>query len=125
MTVEHTARARSIMGDDCRSSRPRSQSSSEIRSGRGTAARGYASGSLQLPNYASNLRTLGYGDADFEGDASDRLIDAIVPWGDVETVAARGREHHEAGAEPRLRPGRGPVRRFPLAGYRELAAALL
>ncbi|MFD0891254.1 TIGR03620 family F420-dependent LLM class oxidoreductase, partial [Streptosporangium algeriense] len=44
---------------------------------------------LQLPNYANNLRHLGYDEDDLAGGGSDRLVDAIVAWGDVETVAAR------------------------------------
>jgi probable F420-dependent oxidoreductase len=54
---------------------------------------------LTLPNYVDNLRTLGYDDADFDGGGSDRLVDAIVAWGDEEAIAARVREHLDAGAD--------------------------
>ena len=30
---------------------------------------------------------------------SDRLVDAIVPWGDVEIIRARVHEHLDAGAD--------------------------
>ena len=36
---------------------------------------------------------------DFADGGSDRLVDAIVAWGDEETIAARVREHHDAGAD--------------------------
>ena len=36
-------------------------------------------------NYANNLRRLGYTEEDIT-QCSDRLVDAIVVWGDVETV---------------------------------------
>jgi probable F420-dependent oxidoreductase len=54
---------------------------------------------LTLPNYVNNLRTLGYDDADFDAGGSDRLVDAIVAWGDEEAIAGRVREHLEAGAD--------------------------
>jgi probable F420-dependent oxidoreductase len=54
---------------------------------------------LKLPNYVNNLRTLGYDDADFADGGSDRLVDAIVAWGGEEAIAARVREHLDAGAD--------------------------
>jgi probable F420-dependent oxidoreductase len=54
---------------------------------------------LRLPNYLNNLRALGYEEADFAGGASDRLLDAIVAWGDEERIADRVREHFQAGAD--------------------------
>jgi probable F420-dependent oxidoreductase len=52
-----------------------------------------------LPNYQNNLRELGFGDADFAGGGSDRLVDAIVAWGDEKAIAARIQAHHDAGAD--------------------------
>ena len=49
-------------------------------------ARGYASTYLNLPNYTQNLRTFGYGDEDIHVGGSDRLIDAVNPWGDADTI---------------------------------------
>ncbi|MCW3068125.1 MAG: class F420-dependent oxidoreductase [Solirubrobacterales bacterium] len=54
---------------------------------------------LRLPNYVNNLRTLGYDDADFADGGSDRLVDAIVAWGDEQAIAGRVREHLDAGAD--------------------------
>ncbi|MEV7014003.1 LLM class F420-dependent oxidoreductase [Streptosporangium sp. NPDC051022] len=54
---------------------------------------------LQLPNYVNNLRHLGYGDEDFAGGGSDRLVDAIVAWGNAETVGRRIAAHFDAGAD--------------------------
>jgi hypothetical protein len=53
---------------------------------------------LGLPNYRTNLERFGYGDDDFAGGGSDRLVDAIVAWGDEKAIAARIRAHHDAGA---------------------------
>ena len=52
-----------------------------------------------LPNYQNNLRELGFGDADFADGGSDRLVDAIVAWGDEKAIAARIQAHHDAGAD--------------------------
>jgi probable F420-dependent oxidoreductase len=125
VTVEHTARARSILGDGPLLAPEVAVVLDEDPVSARAAARAYAGGYLQLPNYASNLRNFGYGDEDFEGSGSDRLIDAVVPWGDVGTVAARVREHHVAGADHVCVQVVAPYDSVPLAGYRELAAALL
>lgn len=62
-------------------------------------ARRHMASYLRLPNYVNNLRTLGYDQADFADGGSDRLVDAIVAWGNEESIAARVREHLEAGAD--------------------------
>lgn len=49
--------------------------------------------------YTRNLRLLGYGEDDLAGGRSDRLVDAILAHGDAELVAARVRDHHDAGAD--------------------------
>jgi probable F420-dependent oxidoreductase len=54
---------------------------------------------LMLPNYVNNLRTLGFDDHDFADGGSDKLVDAIVAWGDEAAIAARVREHLDAGAD--------------------------
>jgi probable F420-dependent oxidoreductase len=54
---------------------------------------------LGLVNYTSNLRRLGWSEADLSGGGSDALIDALVAWGDPEKVAGRLGEHFDAGAD--------------------------
>lgn len=53
---------------------------------------------LGLPNYLNNLRELGFDDTDFEDGGSNRFIDTMVVWGSAATIAARVREHLDAGA---------------------------
>jgi probable F420-dependent oxidoreductase len=62
-------------------------------------ARDHMRGYLQLPNYLNNLKYLGYTDEDVSAGGSDRLVDAIVGWGDAGAVAGRIREHLEGGAD--------------------------
>lgn len=52
-----------------------------------------------LPNYTNNLRKFGFGDDDFPDGGSDRLVDAIVAWGDLDTIKARVQAHLDAGAD--------------------------
>jgi probable F420-dependent oxidoreductase len=51
-----------------------------------------------LPNYTNNWKRLGFGDDEITGSGSDRLIDALVAWGDVAAIAERIQEHRDAGA---------------------------
>jgi probable F420-dependent oxidoreductase len=123
--VEHTARARAILGPGPLLA-PEVAAVLDADPARARElARGYARTYLGLPNYTQNLRTLGYGDEDIGGGGSDRLIDAVIPWGDTATVAGRIRQHHDAGADHvcvQIVAGR---QGFPLDEYRQLAAALL
>jgi probable F420-dependent oxidoreductase len=54
---------------------------------------------LGLPNYVDNWRRLGFTDADFAGGGSDRLIDAVIAWGDEKAIRTRIQEHWQAGAD--------------------------
>lgn len=54
---------------------------------------------LTLPNYCRNLARFGYGDEDLAAGGSDRLVDALVAWGDETRIEARIRAHHDAGAD--------------------------
>jgi probable F420-dependent oxidoreductase len=79
---------------------------------------------LGLPNYTNNLRRLGFGDDDFAGGGSDRLIDALVAWGDEDAIAARIREHRDAGADHVCVQVLSDEGLFPRTDWRALAPAL-
>lgn len=81
----------------------------------------------RLPNYQNNLRTLGFGDDDFAGGGSDRLVDAVVAWGTLDDVLARVQAHRDAGADHVCIQAMGGVTgrgEAPVALWRELASAL-
>ncbi|MGZ8594802.1 MAG: TIGR03620 family F420-dependent LLM class oxidoreductase [Actinomycetota bacterium] len=89
-------------------------------------ARSFAVDYLQTPNYARNLKRMGWTDADVTGNGSDAVIDAVVAWGDVDRIAVRVREHLDAGADHvcvqvASRDDSDPA----LDALRELAPALL
>ena len=53
---------------------------------------------IRFANYARNLKTLGFDDQDLTGGFSDRLVDAVVAWGDVTRIRERIAAHYAAGA---------------------------
>lgn len=81
---------------------------------------------LAAPNYATNLLRLGYSQADLEGGGSDRIVDDIVAWGDLERIKVRVAEHHAAGADHVCLQVLNQDRAAPArAEWRQLAQALL
>jgi len=62
-------------------------------------ARGITARYLGLTNYVSNLRRLGWTDADFADGGSDRLVDALVVQGDVAVISRGVIAHLQAGAD--------------------------
>lgn len=54
---------------------------------------------LGLKNYQENWRRLGFGEDDWSGSGSDRLLDAMVAWGDETAIRARLQQHWDAGAD--------------------------
>ena len=53
---------------------------------------------LDLPNYRNNLLRIGFTEEDVSGGGSNRLLDAIRPWGDIQTISSKITEHFDAGA---------------------------
>jgi probable F420-dependent oxidoreductase len=99
VTPEHTREARAILGPGkllC----VEQAAILETRPDEARArARRFMELYLGLPNYVNNWRRLGFSDADFAGGGSDRLIDAIVAWGDERAILSRIEEHWQAGAD--------------------------
>ncbi len=97
--VEHTAFARSRLGPEpvlaVEQTVVLETDPAEAR----RIARLFAVDYLQTPNYARNLRRMGWSEHDIAGQGSDALIDAVVAWGDVDRIASRIREHLQAGAD--------------------------
>lgn len=95
---EHTARAREILGKQAILAPEQKVLLCTDPSQARAVARANMKIYLGLPNYQNNLKWLGFTDADFSGDASDRLVDAIVAWGDEDAIRRRIQEHFDAGA---------------------------
>ena len=96
--VEHTRFARERVGDGPLIA-PELACVLDTDSGRARAsARSYATLYLNLRNYTSNLLRLGFSEQDIADGGSDRLIDAVVPHGSAEDIAAMALAHLDAGA---------------------------
>jgi probable F420-dependent oxidoreductase len=97
--VEHTARAREVLGPDALLAPEQKvvlHTDPAVARARGRRALAIY---LGLPNYTGNLRRFGYTDDDLADGGSDRLVDAVVAWGDEEAIRARVAAHHAAGAD--------------------------
>jgi probable F420-dependent oxidoreductase len=54
---------------------------------------------LDLPNYTSNFHRLGFSPEDTANRGTDRLVDGLIAWGDLDAIAARVEDHLAAGAD--------------------------
>lgn len=123
VTVEHTAATRAALGPDALVLPEQAVAFTTDADRARTLGRTHLQIYLGLPNYANNLLRLGFTDDDLSGGGSDRLVDALVAWGDTDAIAARVREHRDAGADHvciQALTEEG----FPWEAWRELAPAL-
>jgi probable F420-dependent oxidoreductase len=124
-TPKHTAQARELLGPDpylC----PEQGVILQTDPAKARAiARKFLAIYLTLPNYTNNWLRLGFQEADFSNGGSDKLIDAVIAWGDLKAVLNRIREHHSAGADHVcIQVLTDNPKTFPLREYRELASAI-
>ena len=97
--VSHTVRAREVLGGEPLLAVEQTAVLETDPERAREIARAFAARYLELPNYANNLRRLGFSDEDVAGGGSDRLIDAVVVWGDEGAIGERVRGHLDAGAD--------------------------
>jgi probable F420-dependent oxidoreductase len=99
VTPEHTAKAREILGAEpllC----PEQAVVLESDPTRARAiGREYTKVYLAQPNYVNSLLELGFAEDELTDGGTDRVVDALVAWGDSDTLLARVREHLDAGAD--------------------------
>jgi probable F420-dependent oxidoreductase len=98
-TPEHTRAARELLGPDVLLAPEHFAVLDEDPERARAIGRPTVQRYLGLRNYTSNLRRLGFTDDDLAGAGSDRLVDALVAYGDAGAVAARLTEHLAAGAD--------------------------
>lgn len=97
VTPEHTRQARELLGDGpLLATEQMAVLASDPGQARGIA-RAVLHIYLQAPNYIASLLRLGFTGDDI-GQATDRLVDALVVWGGEDAIARRVAEHHQAGA---------------------------
>ena len=96
---EHTAYARQVLGP---AALLVPEQAVVLETDKATArgiARRHVRRYLSLPSYTENLRRAGFTTDDFDRGGSDRLIDAVVAWGDEAQVSDRIEQHRQAGAD--------------------------
>jgi probable F420-dependent oxidoreductase len=124
-TVEATRRERATLGGDALlAPEQRVAIADDITTAREVGRRSVATPYLALRNYTSNLARLGFTAEDLTPPGSDRLIDALVVYGDRASVAARLNEHLAAGADHVALQLITPSADELDAGFEELAASV-
>jgi probable F420-dependent oxidoreductase len=123
--VEHTIEARKRLGAEPFLGVEQAAVLTADREAGLRIARAFAKTYLALPNYANNLRRLGWSDEDLAGEGTERLIDAVIAIGDVDAIVRRIRDHLDAGADHVCVQIREQDSADPALGaYSELASAL-
>ncbi|TCO12562.1 putative F420-dependent oxidoreductase [Kribbella steppae] len=89
-----------------------------------TTARDYLASYLQLRNYRSSLKRLGFTDGDLDDGGSDRLVDALVLHGSAVEIAEGLNAHLQAGADHVAVQQLGREGIDLLPGYEALATVL-
>ena len=126
VTAGHTAWARDLMGPDALLA-PMASVTLETDPVRareiGRKTLGFY---LELPNYRKSLIRQGFDEDDFFDGGSDRLIDALRPWGDIDTVVESVKDHLTAGANHVcVQVMDLPEAKLPVDEWRRLASALV
>jgi probable F420-dependent oxidoreductase len=123
---EHTAQARGILGKDPYLCPEQAVVLETDPTKARKIGRDFLAIYLGLPNYTNNFLRLGFTESDFKSGGSDRLIDSIIAWGDLNAVRNRIRAHQTAGADHVcIQVLTADPKQLPLAEWRELAPALL
>lgn len=124
VTPEHTREARRILGPGkllC----PEQTVLAETDAARARRiARAWLARYLELVNYRENLLRLGFSASDLANGGSDRLVDALVAWGDTPAIRRRLDEHWAAGADHVCVQALNPDEATPAAPDERLLAAL-
>ena len=79
---------------------------------------------LEMVNYRENLLRLGFTAPDLAGGGSDRLVDAVIAWGDTAAIRRRVDEHWAAGADHVCIQALNPDEATPALPDERLLAAL-
>jgi probable F420-dependent oxidoreductase len=126
VTVDHTARAREVLGSDAVLAPEQAVVLARDRDRAREMAADHVAHRLDREHYRKHLLHLGFTEADLDRGGSDRLFDAVIAWGDVDAIAARVRAHHDAGADHVAVDIIGPpCEEFPLDDFLRLASALV
>lgn len=126
--VEHTRAAREILGADPVLAPEQAVIFETDPTKAREIARKFMGTYTRLPNYANNLLRHGFTEEDIKGAnglSSDRLVDAIVAWGTLDTIAVRIQDQFDAGASHvSVQVLQDDLLALPMNQWRELATLL-
>jgi probable F420-dependent oxidoreductase len=124
VTPDHTRQAREALGDGPLLLPEQTVLLTDSRDEARAVGTSWLRNYLALPNYANNLLRSGFTEDDL-ATVSDRLLDAIIAWGDEDAVLTRVNEHRAAGADHVcIQALTADPTEFPRDQWRRLAAAL-
>jgi probable F420-dependent oxidoreductase len=98
-TPEHTAQARELLGPDAFIAPEHKVVLTTDADKARAVGRKALEIYLNLTNYLNSWKRLGFSDEEVAKPGSDRLVDAVVAYGTVDAIAARLKEHLDAGAD--------------------------
>jgi probable F420-dependent oxidoreductase len=123
---EHTSFAREIMGPEAFLAVEQAVVVDPDPTSARTVARDHMDFYLQRAAYRSLLINLGWSEDELDNGGSDRLVDAVVAWGDIDQVAARVEKQFRSGADHVcLQPLTNSPTEIGLDQLSQLAAALI
>ena len=99
VTPEYSATLRQLLGPDALLAPHQAVILENNSDTARSIARGFISTFVTMDHYARSLRRQGFEEADLAHGGSDRLVDALIAWGDVDVIAKRIQAHHDAGAD--------------------------
>jgi probable F420-dependent oxidoreductase len=99
VTPNHTRIAREALGPDALLAPEQTVVLEQDADTARAVARQWLSRYLQLPNYADNWMRIGFDRAEIAGGGSDRLVDELVAWGDVDAIRRKIDDQRAAGAD--------------------------
>jgi probable F420-dependent oxidoreductase len=124
VTPDHTRQAREVLGDGPLLLPEQAVFLTDSRDEARAVGANFLRTYTGLPNYANNLLRSGFTQDDLDS-ISDRLLDAIIAWGDEDTIVRRVDEHKQAGADHVcVQALSAEPLGFPREQWRRLAAAL-
>jgi len=125
VTPDHTRTAREVLGDGPLLLPEQAVFLTDSRDEARAVGANFLRTYTGLPNYANNLLRSGFSQDDLDS-VSDRLLDAIIAWGDEDAVARRVEEHKQAGADHVcVQALTAQPLAFPREQWRRLAATLV
>ena len=121
ITPEYSAATRELLGPDALLAPHQAVILESNADTARSIARGFISTFVRLNHYARSLHRQGFEEEDLAHGGSDRLVDALIAWGDLDVIEKRIQAHHDAGADHVCLHVISSQPNLPVAAWRRLA----